>query len=106
MLASLIIASALSAEATGDAPDAPTGKNLERAFDVLHRAGFVDLTHAFGPDTPHWKGFSPETVTTLYTVAKDGFHVQSFCHVGQWGTHVDPPAHFHDGLKSVDQIDP
>jgi len=22
------------------------------------------------------------------------------------GTHIDPPAHFHTGLRSVDQIDP
>src|ERR1700689_567340 len=67
---------------------------------------FIDLTHAFGPSTPHWKGFAPETVTTLFTIAKDGFHAENFCHPGQWGTHVDPPAHFHEGLKTVDQIDP
>jgi kynurenine formamidase len=56
--------------------------------------------------SPHWKGASDERVTTLYTVEKDGFHIEEFCHVGQWGTHVDPPAHFHVGLRSVDQIDP
>ena len=28
-----------------------------------------------------------------------------FTHVGQWGTHVDPPAHFHKGLRTVDQIE-
>jgi kynurenine formamidase len=105
LLATLAFGTTLSALAPSAAP-APTADSLQRAFDVLHGATFVDLTHAFGPDTPHWKGFSPETVTTLYTIPKDGFHVQSFCHVGQWGTHVDPPAHFHDGLKSVDQIDP
>lgn len=79
---------------------------LEQAYRSLQAATFVDLTHAFGPDTPHWKGFQPETVTTLYTIAKDGFHAEQFCHPGQWGTHVDPPAHFHDGLRTVDQIDP
>jgi kynurenine formamidase len=84
----------------------PSAGDLERAYEVLHDARFVDLTHAFGPDSPHWKGFKPETVTTLYTIAKDGFHADEFCHPGQWGTHVDPPAHFHDGLKTVDQIDP
>jgi len=25
--------------------------------------------------------------------------------VGQWGTHVDPPAHFIKGLRTIDQID-
>jgi kynurenine formamidase len=85
---------------------APSAARLEQAFAILQDADFVDLTHAFGPDTPHWKGFAPESVTTIYTIPRDGFHVESFCHPGQWGTHVDPPAHFHDGLKTIDQIDP
>ncbi len=85
---------------------APSAASLERAFAILKGAEFIDLTHAFGPETPHWKGFAPETVTTLFTIANDGFHAERFCHPGQWGTHVDPPAHFHDGLKTVDQIDP
>ena len=72
----------------------------------MQQADFVDLTHAFGPTIPHWKGFKAETVTTTFTIARDGFHAEEFCHPGQWGTHVDPPAHFHDGLKTVDQIDP
>ncbi|HVC00805.1 MAG TPA: cyclase family protein [Steroidobacteraceae bacterium] len=73
---------------------------------VLARARYVDLTHTFGTDTPHWKGFGDMTVTPLYTIAKNGFHVDRYCHVGQWGTHVDAPSHFHRGLKSIDQISP
>ena len=95
-------ASAVSATAA----TAATPASLERAYETLHAAEFVDLTHAFGPNTPHFKGFAPEKVTTLFTIPKDGFHVEEFCHPGQWGTHVDPPAHFHDGLRTVDQIDP
>jgi kynurenine formamidase len=79
---------------------------LEQAYEVVSGAQFVDLTHAFGPNTPHFKGFAPEKLTTLYTIPKDGFHVEEFCLPGQWGTHVDPPAHFHAGLRTVDQIDP
>jgi len=85
---------------------APSASNLDQAFTIMQQADFVDLTHAFGPTTPHWKGFAPETVKTTFTIAKDGFHAEQFCHPGQWGTHLDPPAHFHDGLKTVDQIDP
>jgi kynurenine formamidase len=102
----LTITMAASTAAISAPSGAPSAASLDQAFSVLSDAKFVDLTHAFGPDTPHWKGFSPETVTTLYTIAKDGFHAENFCHPGQWGTHVDPPAHFHDGLKTVDQIDP
>jgi kynurenine formamidase len=79
---------------------------LMSVYSTLASKRFVDLTHTFGVDTPHWKGFGKMKVRTLYTIKKDGFHVDEFCHVGQWGTHVDPPAHFHDGLKTVDQIDP
>jgi kynurenine formamidase len=73
---------------------------------VLSRARYVDLTHTFGPNTPHWRGFGSMTVTALYTIPKDGFHVDRYCHVGQWGTHVDAPAHFHTGLRTIDQIAP
>lgn len=97
----LLLHASFAAHAAAASPS-----SLQQAFAILHSADFVDLTHAFGPQTPHFKGFKAETVTTLYTIAKDGFHVESYCHPGQWGTHVDPPAHFHDGLRSVDQIDP
>ena len=80
--------------------------DLMSVYTTLASKRFVDLTHSFGVSTPHWKGFGEMKRRTLYTIKKDGFHVEEFCHVGQWGTHVDPPAHFHDGLKTVDQIDP
>ena len=102
----LLLAAAIAIGAAPAWAAQPSAAELEQAYLMLHGAQFIDLTHAFGPDTPHWKGFKAETLTTLYTIPKDGFHVQSFCHVGQWGTHVDPPAHFHDGLKTVDQIEP
>jgi kynurenine formamidase len=79
--------------------------SLMNVYATLASKRFVDLTHSFDVNTPHWKGFGEMKRRTLYTVKKDGFHVEEFCHVGQWGTHVDPPAHFHEGLKSVDQID-
>jgi kynurenine formamidase len=73
---------------------------------------FVDLTHEFSPGIPHWKGFPDEKREILfwYEPGKgklgSGFFAESFEHVGQWGTHVDPPAHFIKGLRTVDQIDP
>jgi len=73
---------------------------------------FVDLTHEFAPGIPRWPGFPDETRKTLYSYEKQpgtmgsGFFAEVFTHVGQWGTHVDPPAHFIKGLRTVDQIDP
>jgi kynurenine formamidase len=84
--------------------DPATTPNLNETYTTLASKRFVDLTHAFGPTTPHWKGFGEETVKDLYTIKKDGFLVQQFTHVGQWGTHIDAPAHFHEGLRTVDQI--
>lgn len=80
--------------------------SLDDAFKLIQKAEFIDLTHTFAPNIPHWKGIQPETIATPYTVDKDGFTIEVFTHAGQWGTHVDPPAHFHKGLKTVDQIDP
>ena len=80
--------------------------SLYGVYEQLSQKKFVDLTHSFNPDIPHWKGAPQESVKTLYTVKKDGFIIQEFCHIGQWGTHIDPPAHFHEGLKTVDQVAP
>jgi kynurenine formamidase len=90
--------------ATSSSPD--QSQSIDSALAILRSHRFVDLTHAFAPDIPHWKGAPNETVKTLYTVKKDGFRINEYCHIGQWGTHVDPPAHFHEGLHTVDQIDP
>ena len=73
---------------------------------------YIDLTHEFAPGIPRWPGFPDETRKTIYWYDKrpdtmgTGFFSELFTHVGQWGTHVDPPAHFVKGLRTVDQIDP
>lgn len=84
---------------------------LAEVYQIVKSKQFVDLTHAFEPGIPRWKGFPDEKRETLYWyeagVGKlgSGFWAEYFCHVGQWGTHVDPPAHFIKGLRTVDQID-
>jgi kynurenine formamidase len=79
---------------------------------TLSQKKYVDLTHAFAPGIPRWPGFPDETRKTIYWYDKRpdtmgaGFFSELFTHVGQWGTHVDPPAHFIKGLRTVDKIDP
>jgi kynurenine formamidase len=102
-IGSLCAASLVFAPAPAQQPRQPT---LDEIYATLATKRFVDLTHAFGPTTPHWKGFGEMKIRALYTIDKAGFQVDEFCHVGQWGTHIDPPAHFHKGLKTVDQVDP
>lgn len=71
---------------------------------------FVDLTHAFAPGIPHWSGFDDETRTTTYAYAPGigtkghGFLAHTYTLPGQWGTHVDPPAHFIPGARALDDI--
>jgi kynurenine formamidase len=39
-----------------------------------------------------------------YTIPKDGFRATFYEMVGQYGTHVDPPAHFADNGITMDRI--
>lgn len=84
--------------------------SLWRVQQLLAGKKLVDLTHAFAPAIPHWPGFPAEKRQTIYWYDKkpglmgEGFFAEMFSHVGQWGTHVDPPAHFLKGGRTVDQI--
>ncbi|MFF5209122.1 cyclase family protein [Streptosporangium sp. NPDC000396] len=81
-----------------------------KCLDVLRRGRWVDLTHSFHPGIPHCPSFSPEQRTVLYDheprpgILGSGFLAHEYRHVGQWGTHVDPPAHFAPGLRFQDEI--
>jgi len=86
--------------------------DLDRAFRILSGKKLVDLTHSFGPDTPVWSGFGQARMTPAadpkthepYTIAKDGFRTTFYEMVGQYGTHVDPPAHFAESGITMDRI--
>jgi len=86
--------------------------DLARAYRVIASKKFVDLTHSFGPETPVWSGFGqakfapaadPKTFKP-YTIKDDGFRATFYEMVGQYGTHVDPPAHFDEKGITMDQI--
>ncbi len=85
--------------------------SLWKIQQILAGKQYVDLTHEFAPGIPHWPGFPDEARKTIYWYEKrpnimgTGFFSELYTHVGQWGTHVDPPAHFIKGLRTVDQID-
>jgi len=86
--------------------------DLARAYRVIASKQFVDLTHSFGPDTPVWSGFGQAKMTPAadpntkrpYTIKEDGFRATYYEMVGQYGTHVDPPAHFAEDGKTMDEI--
>jgi kynurenine formamidase len=86
--------------------------DLDTVARILAGKSFVDLTHSFGPDTPVWAGFGQAKMTPAvdpqtgqpYTISKDGFRSTYYQMVGQYGTHVDPPAHFAEGGVTMDRI--
>lgn len=106
-----LVATGLVAISVTDRTPASKELTLTEVYQTIKTKQFVDLTHAFEPGIPHWKGFPDEKRQTLYWYEPgvgtlgSGFYAQSYTLVGQWGTHVDPPAHFVKGLRTVDQID-
>src|ERR1041385_6108252 len=86
--------------------------DLARAYRIIAGKQYVDLTHSFGPDSPVWSGFGQAKFTPAfdpkdkrpYTIAEDGFRTTYYDMVGQYGTHVDPPAHFDEKGITIDEI--
>jgi kynurenine formamidase len=70
----------------------------------LKKGRFVDLTHPFDSDIPHFATSSRMSVDEVATYQKNGYWVQKFHFEGQWGTHVDAPAHFIEGARTIEQI--
>ncbi|WP_374999890.1 cyclase family protein [Aeromicrobium sp. CTD01-1L150] len=75
---------------------------LQRSLVRDH--AFTDLTHAFFPGMPHFPAFPDEEREQHFNVDPHGFAVHRHTIVGQWGTHADPPSHFVDGARSLDEI--
>jgi kynurenine formamidase len=86
--------------------------DLTRAYRVIASKQYIDLTHSFGPESPVWSGFGQAKMTPAadpktrepYTIGKDGFRATFYQMVGQYGTHVDPPAHFDEKGITMDEI--
>ena len=89
----------------------PNDISLLEIFEVLKTKSFVDMTHTFSAQIPHWTGFPPARMETLYHYDEgigtlgSGFLTHLYTHSGQWGTHVDPPAHFIKGTRTLDELD-
>lgn len=78
--------------------------DLIQALKWLKEKEWVDLTHTFGPESPHFSAFEPADFTTLFT-HDDGFFAQRFTFPGQYGTHIDAPIHFVRNTRFLDQIE-
>lgn len=107
----MLVAGVFGVAAATVASENASEPSLARIQQILVGKKLVDLTHAFEPGVPHWPGFPDEKRETIYWYEKGrgsmgtGFFAEVYTHVGQWGTHVDPPAHFAKGLRTVDRIE-
>jgi len=83
---------------------------LTDVLDRLRRCDWVDLTHAFAPGIPHYHAFPDEEREVVFHFDEGvgsggtGFLAHRYSHIGQWGTHVDPPAHFARGGRTLDEL--
>ncbi|MGG3800724.1 cyclase family protein [Metabacillus fastidiosus] len=76
---------------------------LIKAFNLIKEKQWVDLTHTFGPDSPHFSAFDSAEFQTLFN-HNDGFFAQSFKFAGQYGTHLDAPIHFVQNTRYLDEL--
>jgi kynurenine formamidase len=81
----------------------------------LAGARYIDLTHPLTPSIPVWKGFGHPTFDRTinpktgrpYTYAKDGFEATQYhLTTDQYGTQLDPPAHWAPEYPSIDELPP
>jgi kynurenine formamidase len=71
------------------------------------RARIVDLSYTIHGKLPRWPGDTRVfEAKANATVKKDGYFTRSFWMLEHYGTHVDAPAHFPPGKKTVDHIPP
>ena len=79
-------------------------QQLEQAFKTLKQAKWVNLSHQIDANSPHFPALPALEQKDLFTL-KDGFHVQQLSVVTQYGTHIDPPCHFYEGGRFLDEIE-
>jgi kynurenine formamidase len=74
---------------------------------VIARAGLrvVDLAQTLSPDTAVWPGVEPLVARTTDTYADGGAYGREVTFHEHTGTHLDAPAHFHEGGDTVEAID-
>jgi len=98
-------------------------KDLTPLFTgVLNSAKYIDLTHAFSPKIPVWKGFGPISTrasvagasmdgfikkSEQFTYEKHGFIATAYTlTTDQLGTQLDPPAHWNELGATISDIPP
>lgn len=77
---------------------------LWHTIAAIKNKQWIDLTHAFGPESPHFSAFEPAKFETLFD-HDDGFFAQRLTFPGQYGTHLDAPVHFVRDTRCLDELE-
>jgi kynurenine formamidase len=64
----------------------------------------VEVSYVLSSGTPKWPTNPDERLEYILTLEKDGCNASSAYHHMHNGTHVDAPAHFGRGGKTIDEI--
>lgn len=76
---------------------------LFEAYKTITDNKWVDLTHQISETSPHFPALPSLRKKEIFT-HDDGFLVQEFSVVGQYGTHIDAPIHFVKGRRWLEEI--
>ena len=81
----------------------------QRHTEAAAPSGFrevIDLTHTLNAQVPTYEPPSQTAyrTKTVATIAKDSYFAREISLPEHFGTHIDAPAHFVQGLWTVDQI--
>jgi kynurenine formamidase len=74
-------------------------------LSALRDAQIVDLTHTFFPGQPHHPALPDQAMRAVIDFDSSySSLVHEYRFVGQWGTHIDPPLHYHRGGCPLDEL--
>jgi kynurenine formamidase len=109
------------AQTPAPSPAVTQGVGLWGVWDVAFaRARYISLSHVLTPDAPLWKGFPPTTRFSqgtgrlddkapyaAFTYEKLGLETTGYTFAAdQFGTQLDPPAHWHQCYPAIDELPP
>lgn len=84
------------------------GQRDSTKFPSRSPKSVIDLTHTLNPSTPNFEDTKEPVyqAKTVATIERDHYFAREICLPEHFGTHLDAPAHFAQGLWTVDQIPP
>ena len=72
--------------------------------ETFANAKYVELTHVLSEEIPSGPAGTPPTIGSIKTHADGSTGIHHYNFPGQWGTHVDPPIHFVENLRTLEDI--